>query len=50
MKDFKILEIKQSVFADNDKDADMTRQGLRGLGTENPICARTGEGIEEWTQ
>ncbi len=29
MKEFKILEIKQSVFADNDKDADLLRAELK---------------------
>ena len=29
MKDFKIIEVKQSVFADNDADAEKLRQQLR---------------------
>lgn len=33
MKDFKILEIKQSVFADNDKDAQLLREQLKQQNT-----------------
>ncbi len=29
MKDFKIIEVKQSVFADNDADAERLRQQLK---------------------
>ena len=32
MKEFKTLEIKQSVFADNDKDADLVRKELKEKG------------------
>ena len=32
MKDVKILEIKQSVFADNDRQADMLRRELKEKG------------------
>ena len=32
MAEYKILEIKQSVFADNDKDADLVRKELKEKG------------------
>lgn len=30
MKEFKVIEVKRSVFADNDADADRLREELRG--------------------
>lgn len=33
MKEFRILEVKQSVFANNDKDADRLRQQLKEENT-----------------
>lgn len=32
MKDFKVIEIKESVFADNDRDAELLRGELKGKG------------------
>lgn len=32
MKDFKVIEIKESVFADNDRDAELLRGELQGKG------------------
>jgi len=33
MEEIKVIEIKKSVFADNDKDADLLRQELKQKGT-----------------
>ena len=32
MAEYKVIEIKQSIFADNDKDADLVREELKGKG------------------
>ena len=55
MKDFKIIEVKQSVFADNDADAERLRQQLKEEKTfllnlmSSPGAGKTGEGFESWT-
>lgn len=82
MSEFKIIEVKQSVLENNDRDAELLRSELKACHTfllnlmsspgsgktttlcrtiealyvwrRNPnmkiipICARTGEGIQEW--
>ena len=32
MEEYRVLEIKQSVFADNDREADAVREGLKARG------------------
>ena len=33
MKDYKIIEVKRSIFEDNDADAERLRQEMKGEGT-----------------
>lgn len=36
MKDYKIIEVKRSIFEDNDADAERLRQEMKGEGTFPP--------------
>ena len=38
MKDFKVIEIKESVFADNDRDAEILRSELKEKGVFLEMC------------
>lgn len=46
MDQYKIIQVKESVFADNDREADRVRQQLKGQGTfllnlmSSPAAAR----------